>query len=175
MRVIYWLDFHMLFGVWWVRDFLHGWLSLPFRRFEQLLWLGYVVPQTVYAVVHRQGWLLTAVDIWIATSMWSAMETSDSHRLRQLFSVPGMFYRLLMVGVSAWVWSIYCWGYRARGDAFFAIAETGLAVFILAITLARNGEPGGRKRKLALEKLKAMFGTSWMPVPGAARTAREVA
>lgn len=153
------------------------WLSLKRRWIERGLIVGYGVLMCVgdffdwhYAPAHHRfelffELLMYSVYAMICTVMWSAQKMPEAHRFRRLLGVEWIYGRVwtviltVLMGVLLVTVPPHRWS-----DMFFPLGMSCYAAFNYAISLPEDGERG-KKRKLALAKLKQMFGTSWIVAP----------
>jgi hypothetical protein len=147
--------------------FADEWLSCPQIWIERGLIFAIQGPQLVVAIA-RPSWLA-----WLSvlmTGYWLSRryDTPDALRMAQLASPIFVAWRLVFLLMTAFFLGLAVAEPLPRGWLRAARIgyELGVIAFVYVASLPRGGgRRRGRKRALALEKLKAMFGTSWMPVP----------
>lgn len=144
--------------------FLEDWFSLPQSRVERVL-LAAMVSSYAYCV-WSTWWVLTIP--FMVGLAWSRHRKPAAMRAARIASAAEIFGRLYCV----------CWASVGLTCLAFAIASGFRGWHVPALILwaswfsfeyitALPYESGGlgRRRKLALAKLKEMFGVSWMPLP----------
>ena len=97
--------------------------------------------------------------------MWRQQKEGNSERLMRLF-VP--IHAVVRIGMGLWalqltVVELAVAPHRWR-DVLMPVSMNCFLAFQYAMALPNDGQRG-RRRKLALAKLKEMFGTAWMPAP----------
>jgi len=141
--------------------FAADWLSLTQARIEQGLIAAYTVCAVGGAWPLSVRWTVIAVQLPIAAWMWWMHRRPSAARTVALFTLAGprvfslVVFSLISVPVAWARWP--GWGFTLAMNVLY------VAIYYL-VSLPSGGEPG-RRRKLALAKLKEMFGTSWVPVP----------
>jgi hypothetical protein len=160
------LDTRLLLGVLWFRGACRDWLSISYDNLERGLIFGYVLCNImVGATQGGWGWTIPLISLFNGWLMWDWHRRPDSTRKHLLFIAGLAFFRigvlLLMIILSV---------NDFRGSVHLCDTESALSnvVFIVALyatSLPKHGDEGGKKRKAALAKIKALFGTSWMPIP----------
>ena len=171
MRLVGWmltaavkLDVWLLLRARAVIEFCHEWLSLPQRRLERGL-LAVMLPALVCC--SWGSWWIYAAPL----AAWSAIlehRKPDARRAAEIAHVGSIAARLITMAYAA-PWLVLLAFLMVAGFAWWMVP--GLAVlvfwplFVYIAALPASRGPGGRKRKLALAKLKAWFGTAWLPVP----------
>lgn len=109
------------------------------------------------------GWMLALVVVQSVMGfwMWTIHTIPESSRVIRLLSADLVIARVgLICFVPMFTFLVF---YDSHTIGLFRLAgHILLVVFIYACSLPNGGEKG-KKRKMAIEKLKEMFGTSWMP------------
>lgn len=154
------------------------WLSLKRVWMERGMIVGYsacFIGNTVFGlhgdIQHRSRNLefsamvcCIALYLLICQWMWRRQKLSEAERVRRLLSMEGMASRIYAL-LLAVLFSLLELAPPRRWYDVLVPAGFGFYVaFEYAISLPEDGERG-RKRKLALAKLKEMFGTSWITAP----------
>lgn len=150
---------------------LTEWLSIAQKRVEQ-----YIIGQYTFAMVTGSMLLMRKLPgilcmililLWMGPVSWmvSMHRTPDSVRMRQLFDIRYLVMRLvalvLYVGLAQMEITVRP---VHLGEVFYAVGYVSNILMIYITTLPSSGNPG-EKRKLALSKVKELFGTDWVVNP----------
>lgn len=159
-RCVFVTDVAVLVGLNKAILFAMEWLSVPRAKIEQSMIVAYFVCTVGNAWPSTGRWMLIAIQLPIVGWMWFMHRRPSATRsmlLLHLVSARVISLTVFtgMCAVIAWMrWP--AWGYTIAMNMLYA------AIYY-AVSLPGGGEPG-KRRKLALAKLKEMFGTSWVPV-----------
>lgn len=154
------------------------WLSLKRQWMERAIIAGYGVSCSAgaffdwhFAPPHRFGHfdlffntLAIVIYAVVCASMWRQQKRPEAERIHRLLTVEWIVMRSYGVFVVLVLSLLMLAPPRRWFDIFFPVGMSCYAAFQYAISLPEDGERG-KKRKLALAKLKAMFGTSWVTAP----------
>lgn len=161
------VDVRLLCGTLAAVRFVEEWFSIPQRQMESVLGALYTLAMILVCWPARATLLLGLVNAaWCAGRVLQ----SDDSRARTIDATDMIFMRLVMSALFALLILSASLAGMARGfrwSDLCAITEAiaGMAFIFVTSLPASNGDHKGRRRKLALSKLKEMFGTSWMPLP----------
>lgn len=150
------------------RGFYIEWFSWTQRGFERTMIGIYVASSLGYALKLRYmlGLIVIVVTI-VSISLWHDSNKSDWERLRKLMDQGSVFFRVFAVFLTIFITSAllglppYTHILEKAVGALPMIAQT---MFHYSTSIPDGGHKRGRKRKLAADKLKEMFG-SWLPLP----------
>lgn len=161
------IDINLLKATRAVIVFCNEWLSLSQARIEQLLGVAFIVLDEVGWARYHAGGLRTFSLAFVPLNLlwvWARHRTPAAARANGLLhNVRSLVFRLLMVFLA-----VFCFGSSLlRHNVDLIDLSTVVVVpFIYVTALPHDdGSRRGKRRKLALAKLKEMFGTSWVPLP----------
>lgn len=166
-RLLIKIDGYILLGTYHVRKFLCEWASVTRRKLERAAVVIYLSGMTIWAMnnlrYHSSYWFLGIIFIG-GIGRWFS-DDSDAQRVHRMMSSFHSAYRIFLVaslvfdlGADAIVHMHWNFWYEWAFDTGW-----GMIVFYEYLSaLPSDGDPG-RKRKLAMDKIKEMFGTEWMP------------
>lgn len=163
------VDLVMLRAAKWTVEMAEEWLSLSQGRIERGLMMAFLAG---YVTVGWHSWWLllfpfTAWGCWIQHRMPAARRAAriaSSHSIFwRLASIANLLFFLLIDGLAVALQGFQWW----IVPVLIVIVSYPCFEYVTALPSRKDGL--GKKRKLALAKLKAMFGTGWMPVPEGGR------
>lgn len=143
------------------------WLSLSQARIEQVLGIAFLVLDAVgWALAHPCVFRSIGLACIPVNLLWVWVRyrsTAAARGSELLYSVRALVFRLAMLWITV---STAGMSLLYRNLDLIDLAGLVLVAFIYVTALPHDeGSRRGRKAKLALAKLKEMFGTSWMPAP----------
>jgi hypothetical protein len=169
VNAIHSVDLFLLKRILRLREFCEEWLSVSCQRFERGLIVLYTAPLLVENLVfgrrHAFRTLMVFAVIFLARWMWRMQQKPDSFRAMLLFQSEGAVCRVALALLALLdLGQIAAPGAATWHDVMMAAPFTFYAMFMVSIALPRGDNKPGRKRKLALAKLKEIFG-GWLPAP----------
>ena len=162
-----WWDLFLVARVMDAVEWLEGWLSFSQKRIEQTIWLASIGASVVacFYICSRLPSMLPLCAIFIPYMAWlqyRQLRMPASVRLMRLFSRRGVFNRLFW---QIWIVTFLLPPHHSwRTDIAFTVWY-GLGCLFDYVTVISSDGQRGKRRKLALEKLKELFGTAWIPQP----------
>ena len=164
--VCWWVDVRTLYAAQCVLVWLVEWLSVSQRKLERVVIFSYLITEPVYLRMKPASsmWFVVLVEIIWGALLFGWHRHTDKERWQRLLAADGSGLRVFYL--ACWLLLLASL-YPARHEAwvFVEAFASGLRLAALYFTsLPESGQPG-RRRRLALDKVKAMFGTSWMPQP----------
>jgi len=154
----------------WIEE----WLSLSQRRIEYMMILFYGFTagiSVVVSAIRPYGSSLVGMSIFMfALIVWSMFRMSNvpdvvrKHRSNDDISLIRLALQILMWGAVVWEVVVFHRTHAPIVDLAEPARNVDYVLFVYSISVSTKGEKG-RRRKLALEKLKELFGTDWMPKP----------
>lgn len=152
------VDVYLLLAMHYTILFLIEWFSFSRKWIERAmigvfatLWFAQPFPFS-----YSWKFFFGAINIaWF----WSLHRKSDKQRIIYMISWPFIGLRLTYLALHV----LDCFG---KIGLLWAVQDLLFVVIIYATSIPGGGDPG-RRRKLALDKLKELFGTSWIsrPIP----------
>lgn len=103
---------------------------------------------------------LLVLNAWNSFMFWHT-ERTESHRVRRRYSLGFFAFRIALLALWASALVIFAF---SRNAIFLVMQATALVLIVYLLSTGDGGEPG-RRKQLALEKLKELFGADWMPEP----------
>ena len=161
------VDAGCLLGMFYVRRFFHEWLGIPCWLFERIFIGAYIGLWAASLIAtHRSPWWML-IFLVITLNMWLIHKGPDRLRFLRMISVQMTVSRVFLLILVLWGFLIcallppyhfrYLWG---------PAANLTFAIFQFAVCLPKDdGGERGKRAKLAAEKLRALFGTSWETEP----------
>jgi hypothetical protein len=143
----------------------HDWLSLEQRRIERsviFLWL-YVA---ISADIIGRFWIGLLIEPFIAFSMLTIAPRSDSERMRRRKDSGWLMIRLAIQFLFVFyiTFDLLSPTKISMIEMLRHVNAFLYAFLMYSIAIGIDGERGS-KRKLALAKLKELFGAEWIPRP----------
>jgi len=144
--------------------FLEEWLSISQKSVERGMILIYMALLLVAMLRTLSGLDICAV-FFVGSSMWILHRRPSALRGRQKTAI---FFPCFRVGLQFLIGTLSFIDIVAAphfsGDTETAAAQIVYLIFFYMIDIRSGGERG-RRRKLAWAKIKALFGTEWIPKP----------
>jgi hypothetical protein len=170
MNIIWKIDALLIRAVKWLRGMFTGWLGMDNREFELLLWATFVSLRVLYILQYGQAWLETAGDIFAALCMYAVTTVPGGFpgTYRSMFgrgAIIGFYLRCFLVGDLVGVSIFRMMSVQVRGEWLDLSATLVYTIWVFSLSIDGDDDPPGKKRKIALAKLKELFGTGWMPTP----------
>lgn len=149
------------------RAFLVEWLSWTVRGIERGMIVVYMA-SGLFGL--RQRWIsitfscvLGLLLVFIVFALWTSTYSDDQGRLQKLMDGHWMVLRVFLVGLALhWVTVLIV--YRDLPSLGSAVQGVTFLLIHVSTSLPEGGEPG-RRRKMALDKVRALFGTAWESAP----------
>lgn len=160
-----WCLFQLKRALIWIEE----WFSICQKRVEQALIVIYfltVIPGPFRKSYHLQGTLLAGLCVLLGAIFWQWHRKPAALRMAMV-AIPQLcigrvlIIQLFLVGFDI---AIHLTAKITVFDILEMVRQTTYALIVYVTTISTHGEPG-RRRKLALEELKKMFGTDWIPRP----------
>jgi len=161
------VDLRILLVLKWILDWMNDWLSLSRSKVEVgTIWIYGVT--NVYSVwPSRHLGILLALTGLMTFMMWNWHRQPKAARSVIHWGVGGILGRiaaLILFGFSAAV--VLCTPpHHWLQDSAGAISMISYVLFLYILALPDDDGQRGKKRKMAITKLKELFGTSWIPQP----------
>lgn len=167
VRATFHIDVFLLNRTIGIRTFCEDWFGWSSRSMERGLIVVYAVTgQNLLLHPHPSrvetslAWLASAFVIFVSAMMWREQKEPEAKRWVRLMA-PGMTpLRVSCAGLA-----VVCVADAiATHDLIGDMPMVAYAAFQYMLAIPSGGGRRGRKRKLALAKLREMFG-SWLPAP----------
>jgi hypothetical protein len=150
---------------------MEEWFSISQSAVEQFLILLYVILELagsiydVHSFLHHRYGLTAAVALSMGTMMYFLHRRPPAFRQISRQNIVSFYMRVfLQVFVVEFSILNALLPLHQLGTYLTSLQYYVWTVFFYIMDISSNGTPG-RRRKLALAKLKELFGTSWVPKP----------
>lgn len=162
------LDLFLIEATKWVVDWADEWLSLSQSRIEEGLIVAYAATHVltfVHSVMQNPrdygSWLPIGVAVYLTYWMWDSHRKPRAVRAFMRWRFPFLrliwfFFSLVFLGPVFYVRNVWM---LAVVFPFYPLLG-----FQYVLVCGGDGQ-SGRRRKLALAKLKEWFGVGWLPEP----------
>jgi hypothetical protein len=169
--VLVWIDIWILYLLGKAVNWLVEW-GIARIRLERAVVLVYALVTTFDGtrkfithselVSNRLGDVsLLVLNLWNSFMFWE-VERTENHRARRRCSL-GFFASRIAV-LTLWVITLMIFTFSR--EAYLLVMQcTALVLIIYLLSVGDGGGEPGRRKQLALDKLKEMFGSEWMPEP----------
>jgi hypothetical protein len=177
VKLILVIDRALLLAFNWTVIFCIEWFSWNRRWIERGCIIGYVTFNVVLSVdnkfEHHSSMMLYTLPftLLIASAMWVIEGDSDTKRMARIWSMEYIAARVGWSGICAvFVFALLVVAVGEHGRylvsaAAMACQLTSYVTYLYLMALPRGGEKG-KRRKVALAKLKEWFGSlTWLPTP----------
>lgn len=165
MKPFLWIDDRLLALTAWVVEWLEEWFSVSQARLELSIVVAYAFGRVllVVGVLAEQGegpiWLLVVLSVYFVWWMRHSRRRSVHLLLRIHWIGVLMRFMFLFFFLADLPGLVTGWNLYRSGDTF---SDLSLALFVYVISVSSDGQ-SGRRRKMALAKLKELFGPLWVP------------
>jgi hypothetical protein len=140
------------------------WISVSQSQLEIGCMVSYIVGSGTIDISNR-AWLSLAFDGFVLWCMWDMHSKTSAERQEcHAALVPVRIF--CRVGSQCFVaLSIMLLGLKiCTASVALLVEAASVALFLALISISSDGE-NGKRRRIALAKLKELFGVEWMPEP----------
>jgi hypothetical protein len=168
MTELCWLDERILKGVQWVLLLLTEWLSVSQRKVEIGLIVAWTCARAVEIGLYHSRWRgLGLIGLVLMFAIFIGRIQQPAAVRSALVHMPvEIFSRLFFLGLVSLNGLVQLIPPVRKKDLLDVLASLLFYVLWMVTSLPTQGKPG-RRRKMALEKLKELFG-GWLPEPAGA-------